>query len=190
MKITGNHGADYILDPIFASNFDQNVGCLAMDARWVGYGFLGGAAVENFNYAPIFRKRATLLSSTLRSRAVEYKTDLMRNFEKECGPQFEQGVLKVLIDKEFKMTELVQAMAHVEGNRAIGKVVVRNDLFDVAAEDSYEDWKAAFAEKLIQKGVAYPNFPAKGTNFMDLFSLTKESGFFSTLNENSKKVIE
>jgi len=159
MTITEKHGVDYILDPIFASNFDQNVGCLALDARWVSYGFLGGNTVDNFNYTPIFRKRGTLLSSTLRSRSVEYKTQLMRNFEKECGPKFEQGILKVIIDKEFDMTELPQAMAYIDQNKAIGKVIVRNDLFHIKTEDLYKEWKAQFAAKLFEKGKIYPSFP-------------------------------
>ena len=43
MDITDQKGVDYILDNIFAQNFDQNALCLAMDARWVVYGLLGGA---------------------------------------------------------------------------------------------------------------------------------------------------
>ena len=40
----------------------------------------------------------------------------------------ENGDLKIIIDKTFKMTELAEAMAVVEGNQAIGKIVISNDL--------------------------------------------------------------
>jgi NADPH:quinone reductase-like Zn-dependent oxidoreductase len=43
MNYTNNIGVDYVLDPVFASNFETNLGCLAMDSKWVVYGFLGGS---------------------------------------------------------------------------------------------------------------------------------------------------
>ena len=129
MEFTGNNGVDYILDPICAQNFHQNLSCIAMDCRWVCYGFLGGSKVPpNFDMASLFRKRASLLTTTLRSRSDDYKSQLMTSFTQRCSPAMENGDLKIIIDRAFKMTELAEAMAVVEGNQAIGKIVISNDL--------------------------------------------------------------
>jgi len=78
MKMTDGKGVDYIIDPICASNFQQNCQILAMDAKWVVYGFLGGFNVsDGLNMQLLFKKRASLLTTTLRGRSIEYKTKLM-----------------------------------------------------------------------------------------------------------------
>ena len=41
--ITDGMGADVILDPVFGSFYQNNIDCLAMDGRWVVYGFMGGS---------------------------------------------------------------------------------------------------------------------------------------------------
>ena len=80
MEFTDNKGVDYLLDPVCAQNFQQNLAILAMDAKWVVYGFLGGFQL-NFPNSPdgepcglnlqlLFRKRVSLLTTTLRNRPV------------------------------------------------------------------------------------------------------------------------
>lgn len=80
MKYTDGKGIDYIIDPVCASNFHQNCEVLALDARWALYGFLGGFNVPEVNLMQLIRKRAALLTTTLRGRSIEYKTDLMKRF--------------------------------------------------------------------------------------------------------------
>lgn len=47
------------------------------DGRWVLYGTLGGAKVEGGLFGKLLAKRGTLLATTLRSRADDYKADLV-----------------------------------------------------------------------------------------------------------------
>lgn len=79
-----------------------------MDAKWVVYGFLGGFQLNfpntadgapcGLNLQLLFRKRISLLTTTLRNRPVEYKTELMKSFSDRCNPAFESGELKLVID--------------------------------------------------------------------------------------------
>ena len=93
------------------------------------YGFLGGSKVPpDFDMASLFRKRASLHTTTLRSRSNDYKSELMTSFTQRCHAAIENGDLKIIIHKTFKMTELPEAMAVVESNQAIGKIVISNDL--------------------------------------------------------------
>ena len=55
MNFTEGKGVDYILDPVGAQNFSQNMKCLGLDAKWVIYGFLGGFKVEEgVDLRPLF----------------------------------------------------------------------------------------------------------------------------------------
>lgn len=121
MEFTDNKGVDYILDPVCAQNFELNIACCNMDARWVVYGFLGGFQL-NFANAPggepcglnlslLFRKRVSLLTTTLRNRPVDYKTELMKAFTERCNPAFESGALKLIIDEPlFTYSKIAEAM--------------------------------------------------------------------------------
>ena len=37
MKITDFTGVNYVLDPVFAENYQINTECIARQARWVNY---------------------------------------------------------------------------------------------------------------------------------------------------------
>ena len=54
----------------------------------------------------LMAKRAALLSTTLRTRSIEYKADLVKHMARDCLPHFESGALKVIIDSTYKLSEL------------------------------------------------------------------------------------
>ena len=56
-------------------------------------------------------------------------------------------------------------------------------------QPSYSQWKKTFGDRVCQKAVFYKDFPKKGVNFMDLFSLTSDSEFFNELNMSTIKII-
>ena len=58
----------------------------------------------------LMRKRASILSTTLRTRSDDYKAELVKEVGKCLLPHFEDGKLKLIIEKEFKITEVAQAL--------------------------------------------------------------------------------
>jgi len=44
--VTNGKGADIVCDPVGAQNFHYNLASLALDGRWVFFGFLGGSEVD------------------------------------------------------------------------------------------------------------------------------------------------
>ena len=82
-----------------ASNFHVNSDVLAMESRWVVYGFLGGSVIKEADMSKLFRKRCALLTTTLRSRSDEYKTDLTSCLVRDVLPQFQSGVFKTQIGR-------------------------------------------------------------------------------------------
>lgn len=100
-----------------------------MDARWVMYGTMGGALVTgDVNFAKVFEKRASIITTTLRNRPTAYKKELCSRFTRDCIHLFENGTLKPVVDKVMKLSEVAEAHRYVESNANIGKVVLINDL--------------------------------------------------------------
>ena len=54
----------------------------------------------------------------------------------------------------------------------------------------YVHWKADVGEFVKSKAKFYPDFPKKGVNFMDLFSLTSDPEVFKKLNADTVRIIE
>lgn len=50
MEFTKNRGVNVILDCVASSNYNISSKVLAMDSRWVVYGFLGGHKVDSFSF--------------------------------------------------------------------------------------------------------------------------------------------
>jgi NADPH:quinone reductase-like Zn-dependent oxidoreductase len=127
--LTAGKGANVILDPILASNFDYNMNSLALDGRWVMYGTMGGVKVApEANFGKLIQNRGSIIASTLRNRDDSYKGKLCRLFERDCIPAFENETLVPVIDRVMKLSQVVEAHRYVESNASIGKVVLINDL--------------------------------------------------------------
>lgn len=71
-----------IADPVGASNAVRNIASLAVDGRWVLYGSMGGRIIENFDMGSLMAKRGALLTTTLKTRSKEYKTNLLQQLGK------------------------------------------------------------------------------------------------------------
>ncbi len=106
--------------------FNENLKCLSMDAKWVIYGTMGGPKLtEPAELARLLLKRASILTSTLRSRDDLYKARLF----KQTYDCFESAdSLRVIIDRTFNMSDVAAAHEYLESNKSFGKVVLINDL--------------------------------------------------------------
>lgn len=103
--MTDGDRVDLIFDPVLGTFFNENMSCLAQDARWIIYGAMGGAKVTDANMMKVLGKRASILTSTLRNRSDAYKTELVKAAAAELIPAFGDGKLKPIIDKVYDLTE-------------------------------------------------------------------------------------
>ncbi len=124
-ELTRGHGVDVVLDPVGAPYFLPNLEALAMDGRIVLIATMGGTRLNDFNLRWLFKKRAQITASTLRSRTLEYKIALSREFAERMLPLFATGQLKPVVDRVFPWTEVQEAHRYMEANRNKGKIVLR-----------------------------------------------------------------
>ncbi|XP_065676060.1 quinone oxidoreductase PIG3 [Hydra vulgaris] len=125
LKRTQGNGVNVILDCVGGSYISQNLNSLAMDGKWILYGFLGGHNVESKFLLKLFAKRAQLTATTLRTRSIEYKGELIKSLENDILPYFGTGKLNPIIDKVLDWTNVNEAHAYMESNQSFGKIILK-----------------------------------------------------------------
>lgn len=104
-------GASVIFDCVGASAWDFNSRVAAQGARyikkffcrrvhahvrWILYGGLGGLVVQNASLGRLLSKHIRLEATTLRSRSLEYRAELVQSFGQTILPRFASGDIQVL----------------------------------------------------------------------------------------------
>eukprot|EP00755_Sulcionema_specki_P012041 Sspe_Gene.50384::Locus_27990_Transcript_1_1_Confidence_1.000_Length_1449::g.50384::m.50384/K10133/TP53I3; tumor protein p53-inducible protein 3 len=126
-------GADVVLDCVGQSHWYKNLNAIAVDGRLISYGFLSGSAVKPldeanpvFDISTILRKRISVIGSTLRSRDVQYKAQLVADFvARVVDPLMRTGKIQPIFSKEFPIADAQAAHDYVRSNETTGKVLLR-----------------------------------------------------------------
>lgn len=117
-------GADVILDCVGGSYLEDNLRALAPGGRMVMIGTLGGGA-GSLPIAMLLGKRARVIGSVMRSRALEEKIALAQRACRQLVPQFERpGGLRPVVDRVMHMTECAEAHRVMESNDTVGKIIL------------------------------------------------------------------
>lgn len=123
MTATDGEGVDLILDPVGGPYLERNIAALRRFGRLVSIGLLGGGQGK-MNVAHLLRNRLRLVGSTLRTRPLEEKIEITRQFRRRFWPLLESGELEPVIDTIFPVAEAQQAHAYVQQDRNTGKVIL------------------------------------------------------------------
>ncbi|WP_274427239.1 NAD(P)H-quinone oxidoreductase [Chelativorans sp. YIM 93263] len=124
--VTGNRGADVILDMVGGPYIAKNYQAAAVDGRIVNIAFLQGSRVE-VDYMRLMLKRLTHTGSTLRAQPVEAKAQIAMQLEEKVWPLLAEGKCRPLIHKSYPLADVAQAHALMESNAHIGKIVLTLD---------------------------------------------------------------
>lgn len=123
LKKIGGKGVDVILDLVGAPYFEQNLRCLAVKGRLLLVGLTGGSRSE-IDLGTVLRKRLRITGTVLRSRSIDEKSAAIRVFDEQVVPMFEKGVLKPVVDRVFKLSDVRSAYEFLGSNRGFGKVLL------------------------------------------------------------------
>lgn len=115
------------LDPVGATYAADHLDLLALDARWVLIGLMGGRDAT-LDLAKVLAKRISLIGSTLRTRDAEFKATLLADMEQRLMPRFASGELKPMVAKTFGFADATAAFEELARDQVVGKVIlVRED---------------------------------------------------------------
>ena len=118
-----------VLDVLGGPALADNLRVLAPRGRLVLLGFLAGS-MASVDLNPILRKRLEVIGTVMRTRSLEERRPLVREFAQRMLPLFDQRVdhaapLRPVLERTFPMGELAEAHRLLEANETFGKVVVR-----------------------------------------------------------------
>jgi NADPH2:quinone reductase len=123
-KLTGERGADVILDMVAGEYIGRELQCVAEDGRIAVIAVQGGAAAQ-IDAGLLLRKRIALTGSTLRPRSIAYKTLLAQALREQVWPLISKGVVRPVIHQVFDAAQAAQAHALMESSVHVGKIVLR-----------------------------------------------------------------
>jgi putative PIG3 family NAD(P)H quinone oxidoreductase len=123
MSMTEGHGADVILDLVGARYLQDNIACLARHGRIVLTGLVGGRRGEA-DLGSLLARQGSIMGSTLRGSTVAEKAEIMHAFAEWALPLFATGALEPVVHAVLPLAEAARAHEIVEGNEAIGCVVL------------------------------------------------------------------
>jgi putative PIG3 family NAD(P)H quinone oxidoreductase len=122
-KFTGGKGVDVVVDIIAGDYVARNYKAAALNGRIVQIGVQNGPAT-GLNLMTMLTKRLTHTGSTLRSRSVAEKAQIAQELEQQVWPLLQEGKLKPLIFKVFRLEEAARAHVLMESGAHIGKIVL------------------------------------------------------------------
>ena len=123
-KWAANGAFDIVLDLTGGPYPNASLHALAHHGRIVLIGTMAGAKSE-MDLALAMGKRARIMGTMLRARPLEEKIAVTRLFAREVVPLFESKALRVVIDSEFKLSDVRKAHERMESNGTFGKIVLR-----------------------------------------------------------------
>jgi len=117
-----------LLDVLGGPAFADNLAVLAPRGRLILLGFLAGGRFTG-DLGPILRKRLEVIGTMMRTRGLDERAPLVREFTERMLPLFDQRIehsapLRPVLERTYPMTELAEAHRVMERNETFGKVVV------------------------------------------------------------------
>ncbi|OLT42028.1 NADPH:quinone oxidoreductase [Serinicoccus sp. CNJ-927] len=122
-EATRGGGADVILDVVGAKYLTDNVRALAHDGRLVVIGLLGGRTGE-LDLGSLLMKRAKVMATSLRSRSLDDKAEIVRQVREHVWPWIETGRVRPLIQSRHPLEDAADAHREMEASEHIGKILL------------------------------------------------------------------
>jgi NADPH:quinone reductase len=121
---TEGEGVSAVLDLIGGSFVEDDLRVLSTRGRAVVVGTVAGSTAA-LDLGLLLRKRLSLLGTVLRSRPLEEKIALAREFSDSVLPLFSSGRVRAVIDRTYSFEEIRRAHTRMEANDSFGKIVLR-----------------------------------------------------------------
>ncbi|MEN9579680.1 MAG: hypothetical protein RJA70_2689 [Pseudomonadota bacterium] len=116
--------ADVVIDFIGGAYWPLHSELMAVGARLVVVGVLGGAIAE-VHLGKLLRMRQSLLGMVMRSLPLSEKVELTQRFIRLHSPGFFDGSLRPLVDRVFDFGDVSSAHERMDRNANMGKIVLR-----------------------------------------------------------------
>lgn len=124
MEATGGKGADLIVNNVGGSVFAACMRAAAFQGRFATVGYLDGVLRSEIDIEALHTKRLHLFGVSNKLRDAAQRAETVRGFVADILPAIADGRIRPVIDRVFALDELPAAVAFMESNAQLGKVVV------------------------------------------------------------------
>ena len=122
-EATGGAGVNAVLELVGGSYLADSLRSLAPRGRLLLVGTVAGGKAD-LDLGLVLRRRLRLSGTVLRSRPIEEKIALAREFSDRVLPLFESSRLEPVIDRVFPFSAIREAHTAMESNETFGKIVL------------------------------------------------------------------
>jgi NADPH2:quinone reductase len=116
-------GADVILELVGAVHMSENLGALAPLGRIVIVGARPGDEAT-LTMRELMRRRGRVIGTTLRTRPLEEKADLVQEFGRRVVPLLADGTIVPIVDRVFDLDAAADALDQVRLPGKFGKLLL------------------------------------------------------------------
>ncbi len=118
------HPIDVAIDCLGGAMMGRSLEAMQHGGRWIMIATLAGDLTQ-VNLKSVFKKNIRIIGSTLRSRTVEVKAQILASLVRDVWPEVEAGRVRPTIYKEFPIMQAEEAHEILARGENIGKVVLR-----------------------------------------------------------------
>jgi NADPH:quinone reductase len=125
MQATDGTGVNLVVNNVGGSVFAECLRSLAFEGRIAIVGHLDRVLTSPLDLEALHSKRLTVFGVSNRLRNAAQRAGTVRGFVRDILPFFEDGRIRPLVDKAYPFEELPAAIAFMESDAQVGKIVVR-----------------------------------------------------------------
>jgi NADPH2:quinone reductase len=125
LKATDGKGVNLVVNNVGGSVFAECIKTLAFEGRLATVGHMDRTMSATLDLEALHGKRLTVFGVSNRLRNAAQRAETVRGFVRDLGAHVEGGRLRPLIDRAFPLAELPAAIAFMESDAQVGKIVVR-----------------------------------------------------------------
>lgn len=125
-EIQAAGGARAVLDHIGAANLDANLKALGVDGRLTIIGLQKGRTAE-IDLARLMSKRQSITGTTLRSRPIEQRCEIIGEVFADVWPVIDEGLIEPVVTTRVPLGEAGEAHRAMEAGGHFGKIVLTKD---------------------------------------------------------------
>ena len=122
-QATYGSGVHAVLDLVGGKLLEASLRVLALKGRAIVVGTTGGSKAE-IDLGLLLRRRIQLLGTVLRTRPLEEKIALAREFSGSVLPLLSSGRIRPVVDEVFSFKDIRKAHERMESNDTFGKIVL------------------------------------------------------------------
>jgi NADPH:quinone reductase-like Zn-dependent oxidoreductase len=125
LEVTGNKGANLVINAVGGSVFAEDVRCMAFEGRYAMVGYVDGVLHADIDLEALHAKRLTLFGVSNKLRTKAQRAAAVPRFAADVLPHFASGRIRPLVDEVVPFAGLPQAKARMESGGHTGKIVLR-----------------------------------------------------------------